>query len=298
MDSRSTVRSSVLLNRRYGLLGLTLGLSALAGCSDDGERAPRTIPGGETPPSNVEGPCVIPNEGCACDDEGRSVDCGTVEAREGDDVICLEGQRTCTDGVWGACEGGFRTQVYAPLSGRGLHTLALAGTGASCNNVCTPECRTYADTPNGISVPPGFAATPTTLSLSPTGGLGGGACLTPTISPSVTTITVNQLSPLTSDKAGNSVTFTATCGVAGPSISPTWSIGSADADIAAINRTTGALTIYAGVAKNITVTALTSLGTATATAQVRVNVDAGSTCSAAINTQFNDSPAAGDGGNV
>jgi hypothetical protein len=298
MDSRSTVRSCFSPNRRYGLLGLALGLSALAGCSDDGERAPRTIPGGETPPGNLQGPCVIPNEGCACDDEGRSVDCGTVEAREGDDVICLEGQRTCTDGVWGACEGGFRTQVYAPLSGRGLHTLALAGTGASCNNVCTPECRTYADTPNGITVPPGFAATPTTLSLSPTGGLGGGACLTPTISPSVTTITVSQLSPLTSDKAGNSVTFTATCGASGPSISPTWSIGSADADVAAINRTTGALTIYAGVAKNITVTALTSLGTATATAQVRVNVDAGSTCSAAINTQFNNSPAAGDGGNV
>ncbi len=274
-----------------------LAALALAGCSDDGEHAPRTIPGGETP-GKVEGPCVIPNQGCACDEEGRSVDCGTVEARDGDDVICLEGLRTCTDGVWGECEGGLRTQIYAPLSGKGLQTLALAGSGSSCNNVCTPECRTYTDTPDGIAVPPGFAATPTSLTLTPTGGLGGGACTTPTISPSVATITVAQFSPLTSDKAGNSVTFTASCGGGGPSISPTWFIDSDDADIAAIDRNSGKLTIYAGVARDITVTALTSLGSATATAQVRVNVNAGSACSSAMNTQFSNVSASGDGGNV
>ena len=129
-------RDQLFAGMQSGLIAM-VGLFGLAGCSDDGERAPLSIPGGETPPG-VEGPCVIPNEGCPCDAEGRSVDCGTVEAREGDDVICLEGQRTCTDGVWGSCEGGFRTQLYAPLHGQGLHTLALAGSGASCNNVCTP----------------------------------------------------------------------------------------------------------------------------------------------------------------
>lgn len=239
-------------------------------------------------------PCRFPQEGCACEEEGARTDCGTVESRDGDDVVCLDGERTCSDGRWGECEPASRSLIYAPLGGSGL--LAQAPTATTCGNVCAPECRTYTDTPVGLVPGPGLSAGPDGLTLTPTGGGLGGSCSTVTISPSTATITVTSLSPLVTSPAN--LTFTATCGGGGPSISPTWSLDAGDLESFAIGRSSGVFNVYGAVAKDVTVTALTAVGSATATARVRVNVDAGSNCTAAMTTQLGGAAAGGDGGNA
>ena len=40
-----------------------------------------------------------------CDEEGARIDCGTVSEHRGKYIICTEGHRTCTNGVWGPCQG-------------------------------------------------------------------------------------------------------------------------------------------------------------------------------------------------
>ena len=285
----SALPSTLLRVIAVALLWLT------AACGSEPDRAPLVVDGTPSPPDVLD-PCRFAQEGCECAEEGSAADCGTVEARDGDDVVCLNGERRCTDGRWGACEASSRSLIYAPLDAGGLRVQALAGSAAGCGNVCAPECQTYADTPGGVTPGTGLTATPDGLSLTPTGGLGGGNCMNVVVAPSTATITVTSFSPLVTSPA--TLAFTATCGPSGPSIQPTWSLGPGDLDTTAIGRTTGVLTVYAGIAKDVTVTALTALGSATATAQVRVNVDAGSACAGAYTTQLNGAAAAGDGGNV
>ena len=235
-------------------------------------------------------------EGCACSVEGATVDCGTVEARSGDNVVCLRGKRSCTNGVWGTCAGDQRVQIYAPLGRPGLGAQSLAGSSTSCGNVCDPDCQTFVDTPASLTPGTGLSADAAGLSLTPTGGLGGGTCSNIIISasPSASTLTVTSFSPLVTTPA--SLTFTATCGVGGPTISPTWTISSADSAIASIDSATGVFAAHAGVAKDVTVTALSAIGTATAVAHIKVQIDvddAGTCATTAIKNQFSTTATGG-----
>ena len=48
-------------------------------------------------------PCLTPEVGCPCEEEGVTLDCGTVSEHRGDYVICYPGLRSCTNGAWGEC---------------------------------------------------------------------------------------------------------------------------------------------------------------------------------------------------
>ena len=41
----------------------------------------------------------------ACQEEGSRMACGRVSERHGSYVTCAMGYRTCTNGVWSACQG-------------------------------------------------------------------------------------------------------------------------------------------------------------------------------------------------
>ena len=49
--------------------------------------------------------CSVPTEGCACADEGATVNCQGARVQIGNYVSCEPGKRTCTDGKWGPCVG-------------------------------------------------------------------------------------------------------------------------------------------------------------------------------------------------
>jgi hypothetical protein len=48
-------------------------------------------------------PCAEPDTGCPCEEEGVSLDCGTVTELRGAYRICSRGERLCAEGVWGEC---------------------------------------------------------------------------------------------------------------------------------------------------------------------------------------------------
>ncbi|MGH7282207.1 MAG: hypothetical protein ACRELY_11825 [Polyangiaceae bacterium] len=49
--------------------------------------------------------CDTDRVGCPCYNEGASFDCGRVHRHSGTYESCADGNSTCTNGVWGACEG-------------------------------------------------------------------------------------------------------------------------------------------------------------------------------------------------
>jgi hypothetical protein len=94
---------------KLGRWGLALLPLLGFGCgSGDGRAAP---PGGldidNVPPSSWQqtgsDPCQTPDVGCPCEEEGVTLDCGTVTEMLGDYKVCYPGTRTCTAGAWGDC---------------------------------------------------------------------------------------------------------------------------------------------------------------------------------------------------
>lgn len=89
------------------LLGCFLGGGL--GCGSDGGRgaAPARLDLDDVPPGSWQqtgsDPCLSPDVGCPCEDEGVVRDCGTVTEMFGDYKICYPGTRTCGAGVWGEC---------------------------------------------------------------------------------------------------------------------------------------------------------------------------------------------------
>ncbi len=86
--------------------------------------------------------CATPNDGCPCTTEGQVVACGSEASREGNRVTCVDGDRTCTGGVWAACVA--KTVTTMDLSAGSLVPLAVATNPAVCAaNVCDPFCHHF-----------------------------------------------------------------------------------------------------------------------------------------------------------
>lgn len=83
-------------------------LGCLLGCGDEGGAAPRaSLDLDGVPPSSWQqagsDPCLMPDVGCPCEEEGVALDCGTVTELRGDHELCSPGTRSCAEGVWGEC---------------------------------------------------------------------------------------------------------------------------------------------------------------------------------------------------
>jgi hypothetical protein len=76
----------------------------LLGCSKSSSSP--SAAGGGTTSHEVPNPnaCQTPQEGCECDDENEVVECGIPRKSEGY-TSCTMGERVCSGGVWGPCEG-------------------------------------------------------------------------------------------------------------------------------------------------------------------------------------------------
>src|SRR5882724_10074828 len=95
--------------RARSLYTLPLLLGPLAFGCGQGKSNPSGLASAGSEPTGREIPpvtaCNTPQEGCPCDNDADVVDCGSVVRHSGDYTACSMGQRTCTDGKWGACEG-------------------------------------------------------------------------------------------------------------------------------------------------------------------------------------------------
>lgn len=198
--------------------------------------------------------CRTPSEGCACEGEGTQVDCGKVTQQTGTFVECAYGKRTCVGGRWGACAADeFATQTKSLVSG--VSPLGLAQDAGACSgNPCDPYCSSYSDTPPGLqfAADAGLRVTDAGLTLTPEVPAGA-SCTSITIAASATTMTVSQLSPLTS--APSSIVITPTFlpeGCATRGTQPTWVL---DKPTVATIDGTGNFTMADGVAGPIVVRA-------------------------------------------
>lgn len=254
-------------SKRLAVVLLAPVVLALA-CGDD-ER-PGLTGGSGTKNQTAPERCATPNEGCECEREGASVDCGRVEEEHGDYVTCSMGTRWCTGGKWTACTPERVTlKSIQPREQPRLKMQAL-GSARKCGpdfDPCDPYCNETTDTPDDLDAGPNFTND-------------GGLTLVPTeiascdisISASTTQVTVTSLSaPLAPP-----VTFVLTATGAGcpPSPFPTlWTIDKVDrAAITGTNNQDGVMTIAAPIAGPVQVTAFALGLTASISVYVKVNI--------------------------
>jgi len=146
---RRRLRGSAKVAVAIGIAGAVVWAVGGAACGPGDEPLP---PRTERPDAEVgdagTGPCT----------EGATRTCTIVVGEHGDVVTCLEGLRTCRDGVWSECEG---TMGYNPL----LHadageddppdcpvppwTTAISPSTPCENNPCDPSCRFFPEAPTG-----------------------------------------------------------------------------------------------------------------------------------------------------
>ncbi|MGC4089238.1 MAG: dickkopf-related protein [Polyangiaceae bacterium] len=263
----------------YGLLPWPARLLALAGCAlalltgCKSESRAGLVMGGD---AGLEGPggtdsCATPRQGCACAEEGESVDCGTTSEVLGDYVTCSMGKRSCVDGVWGVCVGDRVTQV-ARNSARNAGDLSLQALGstAACPagfDPCDPECQQTVDSPGGFDAGPGFDNS-TSLTLKPSTLVG---CTSLSITPSASSVSVTQISPVTAP------TITLTAAVSPPACSAatfatTWTIDRFDiGSITGSNNSNGSFNVAKASVGSVVVTAYALGLSATTTLQVKIN---------------------------
>ena len=173
-DPQSDIGRQVKSLRRPWLgMACALGVACVLviACGSD-----KAAPGKDS----VNGPsgmglCDHPNPGCPCSVAGQAANCGSVESRTGNVVLCLEGTTTCDGSKWGSCNtvgGEVKTRV---VEGGQLHFTAL-GTPGPCGaaDACDPYCNQIVDTPPGIA---GGSICGGGLCI---GGGGGGGCLAAT----------------------------------------------------------------------------------------------------------------------
>jgi hypothetical protein len=162
-------------------------------------------PPGSSGAGSLSTTCTTPETGCACEEEGSTVECGEVTRRSGDYVACSQGVRTCSGGTWGECIGDqFLADTLKQVPSVGSHTLGLATSASPCvNNPCDPYCLNYEDTPAGFNAGARFTNNAAGLTSIPAPA--PTTCTGLSITPATKTITVTSLSPLSTD-TGN-VTF-------------------------------------------------------------------------------------------
>ncbi len=252
--------------RRWPQLLLPIAFLTLAGVlgCDKHHQSLAGIGAGNLPPGKVGDPCASHQTGCACDQEGTTVECGSVKQTIDNYVICSEGVRTCNSGQWGDCVADHEEKkplVYrAPMQGG--YTAQALGSSMSCNDLCDPGCQKFVDDANGVSVDVDLSAGPDGITLpgSP-GGSGGMACSMMQLTPKTKTVTISAIAALTgsavvdgtitaSPAGSNKVDIDATC-AGGTTTEPSWTLDSYDRATVSAH---GVVTVYSGVAGPITVT--------------------------------------------
>jgi hypothetical protein len=252
--------------RRWPQLLLPLAFLTLFGSLGCDKHHPSLagIGAGNLPPAKVGDPCASHQTGCACDQEGTTVECGSVKQTIDNYVICSEGVRTCGSGQWGDCVADHEEKkplVYrAPMQGG--YTAQALGSSMSCNDLCDPGCQKFVDDASGVSVDVDLSAGPDGITLpgSP-GGSGGMACNMMQLTPKTKTVTISAIAALTGSTVvdgtvtanpvgSNKVDIDATC-AGGTSTEPSWTLDSYDRATVSAH---GVVTVYSGVAGPITVT--------------------------------------------
>jgi hypothetical protein len=245
------------------LMGVLVVSAFLAACGDDRARPGLVVSvSGAQPGVNCSG------VGCPCASEGAKAACGETQSVSGDNIVCVEGTRSCRGGAWGVCEPERRVTKYAPRRGSGSHLLDLAASPVSCADPCDPACKVFNDTPPGLTPGPDFTVDGNGLTLP--ARQGGGSCSNVVIEPTSATITVTSLRPV--ETQPEALKFTATCGVGGPVIEPAWVLRASDSDAARIDEY-GIFRAVSGIAKTVQVTGATAFGFATATVDVLVDIN-------------------------
>lgn len=249
---------------------------------------------GDTPPGGIDR-CWTSNEGCACESEGVSADCGRVEAVHGDYVTCSPGTTVCRDGRWSECTGS-RYVEPEPARRRAL-SLGEDQPCAEGFDPCDPYCNHVTDLPGGFEVGPGFLNDPTGLTLV---GTGFPDCSSLTLVPSATSLVIKSFDPVVTQPAGN-VTFTLTVSppeCMAPPFATTWTVDKVDrASMSGDDNQDGALSVAIPISGPITVTAYALGLSASTTINVKVNaLDAKTSSSAAApNTSVTTSQASAFG---
>jgi hypothetical protein len=144
-------------------------------------------------PSNTTS-CNTPQEGCACTTEAEVIDCGSVVRHSEGYTACSMGQRTCLDGLWGACEGDKIAMLPDALPG--VQTQGLGTTKACVDNPCDPYCQVVVDDSTnldvasnpGLTVDNGLKLTAVPADLS-------NGCTGIALDPPTQTLTVTAINP-------------------------------------------------------------------------------------------------------
>jgi hypothetical protein len=153
MPKRPDHRSVSKMTARAVAIAAGVGLAiSLVACGTDKDRPAGfddTYPPNGRDASVTTGDfCATPgHEGCPCDEEGASVECGNVVEKKGDYTTCSMGHSWCDGQAWGACIGNHFV-MKSTGTGNGLHPLA---SNVPCANVCDPNaCQSIQNTGNDI----------------------------------------------------------------------------------------------------------------------------------------------------
>jgi hypothetical protein len=208
--------------------------------------------------------------GAACTADGAQVECGNVVRDTPDYTVCAMGLRTCKSGVWSSCVATGQRQIKGHHEG-----LAVNGANSKCtfDNPCDPFCNEINDDPNTL-VPGADAGyvvdAGVILKLIPIKPGSSSSCTSLHVTASSSTLSVNQLSPVTTSPAQLTVSAQLQPPSCYPKATPVlWSIDRTD--IATIDAS-GKLTLITPISTPIVVTGHSGTFTDTATVQVNVNV--------------------------
>lgn len=230
--------------------------------------------------------------GCACESEGATIACGTVERRSGDYVSCSHGNQTCVAGRWSDCIGDTVYTKTVPAHGTGTGTQNLGAAQKCTWNPCDPACTGYVDDTPGLNLPgdSGIVSNDAGLSLVVGTNLEN-PCQSFAITPADTTVTVTSFSPFTTSPA--TVTYT-------PQLYPTscysgtpvasWAT-SAPERVAIPN---GQASVLSGIAGDVNVTAYVGTFQGSATLRVKVAATDNSAAPSGAVTKFASTPSGTD----
>jgi hypothetical protein len=235
-------------------------------------------------PSN----CTTMDARCPCNAPGAVAQCSHVARSAGNYATCQSGTRTClADGQWSTCEGDVevRTKSFS------IVPLNLATTTSQCANPCDPNCKSYSDTPDGLTLDAGLELVDGGLTVSATGSTPGfatctGITVTPVL-PDTGTLTITQLSPV----MPSTITYEAQLQPPGcypGAFNPLWTIQDDRKDRAYITDIGGAratVTVVSPIASTIDVAAYAGGLGGLATAQINVDV-VDTTSAGAYNLSF------------
>ena len=113
---------------------------------------------------------------------GMTAECHVTVGTENDVLTCLNGRRTCVDGKWGPCVGGFSARVgwdgatAANANPGEVRPFNLSDAGPCVNNPCDPYCQVFPEEPPADG---GYEVIPTVETVYYTGSLEDALALNP-----------------------------------------------------------------------------------------------------------------------